>query len=224
MTLDIIGFEQAIVRHCSPTLAGMKPGCLFNVPGAFAADASEEPAAQLAAWREAKRRCELLDQLVEEERRRLEPCGVTVRVLARRLCGALVYVFRPDQLALTLGARRVSDALAGWGYRTRGTGWLDAALARLGSELERCHRLDPEAGFPHEVGFFLGYPFEDVMGFIEHEGRDYLCCGCWKVYANREQAEARFERYKRCTRAYQALLEMGASISDLALVRLGAAA
>ena len=36
--------------------------------------------------------------------------------------------------------------------------------------------------FPHEMGLLLGYPVEDVRGFIEHQGRDYLCTGYWKVY------------------------------------------
>lgn len=224
MTLDTESFERAIVRHCSPTLAGMKPGCLFNVPGSFAADTNEEPAAQLAAWRSAQELCAKLDRLVERECRLLQPAGVTVRVLARRMCGALVLVYRPAELALALTSARVRAKLENWGYRTRGIGWLEDAVERLGEALERCHRRDPEAGFPHEVGFFLGYPFDDVMGFIEHEGRDFLCCGSWKVYAEPERATACFARFKRCTKAYEALLDMGASLSDLALVRLGSAA
>lgn len=224
MTLDIDSFERAIVRHCSPTLAGMKPGCLFNVPGEFAADADEEPAAQLDAWRRARELCSQLDELVAQERRRLEPSGVTLLVVARRMCGALVYVYRHDLLTRALSNRRVSSQLARWGYPTSGTGWLEAALDRLADQLERCRRRSNEAAFPHEVGFFLGYPYEDVMGFIEHEGRDFLCCGCWKVYANRERAERCFERYRRCTQAYESLLAMGASIADLALVRIGVAA
>lgn len=224
MTLDIESLERAIVRHCSPTLAGMKPGCLFNVPGAFAADTNEEPAAQLAAWRMAQELSAALDALVAHVSRALEPSGVTVRVTARRACGALVYVYRPDELARALSDRRVCERLGEWGYQTRGPGWLSQALDQLGARLERCHRRDPEAGFPHEVGFFLGYPYEDVMGFIEHKGRDFLCCGCWKVYAEQDRAKACFERYRRCTQAYEELLEMGASISDLALVRIGAAA
>ena len=219
MTLDIESLERAIVRHCSPTLAGMKPGCLFNVPGAFAADTNEEPAAQLAAWRAAQELSAALDALVAHISRALGPSGVTVRVIARRACGALVYVYRPDQLARALSDRRACERLGEWGYQTRGLGWPSLALDQLGARLERCHRRDSEAGFPHEVGFFLGYPYEDVMGFIEHKGRDFLCCGCWK-----DRAKACFERYRRCTQAYEALLEMGASISDLALVRIGAAA
>ena len=43
---------------------------------------------------------------------------------------------------------------------------------------------------------FLGYPVEDVRGFIEHQGRDYLCTGYWKVYENLEQKQQLFQRFE----------------------------
>ena len=45
-------------------------------------------------------------------------------------------------------------------------------------------RLASGDGFPHEIGLFLGYPVEDVLGFIENAGQNCKCCGCWKVYCN----------------------------------------
>ncbi len=214
MTLDMKGLEHAIVRHCSPTLAGIKPGCLFNVPGAFVADPNEEPAARLAAWREAKQRCHALDALVAQANEALTPRGVHVRVVSRGERGALVYVYRPALLGMQLREGRVAAKLSEWGYRTEGAGWLELSLSRLSRRLEAKGRSGQ--AFPHEVGFFLGYPYEDVMGFIEHEGRDYLCCGCWKVYANQRRAEASFARYRSCTCAFERLLEQGVAIAELA--------
>lgn len=66
------------------------------------------------------------------------------------------------------------------------------------------------------MGLFLGYPYDDVMAFIEHEGRDYLCCGCWKVYSNQQSAETCFARYKRCTRDCEAMLGRGGTLAELA--------
>ena len=66
------------------------------------------------------------------------------------------------------------------------------------------------------MGLFLGYPTDDVVAFIEHEGRDYLCCGCWKVYSHPERAQACFASYRRCTQACLALLETGSTVADLA--------
>ena len=217
MTLDIAGFERAVVRHCSPTLAGMKPGCLFNVPGTFAADDEGKPTEKLASWRVAHGRRERLAELVGQERTRLSSGGVTLRVAAWHRCGALVYVYRPDQLAQMLGAPPVAERLGEWGYHVGGAGWLDAALTQLYGRLARCHQGEASSPFPHEIGFFLGYPYGDVMGFIEHGEAGCLCHGVWKVYAERDRAEACFERYRHCTQVYEALFETGVSIGDLAL-------
>lgn len=200
MTLDRFGLEHAIVRHCSPTLAGIKPGCLFNVPGSF----SPSPACE---------RGRALDALVARENEALAPSGVRVRVLARRSCGALVFVYRPELLGSHLREARVAELLRGWGYATNGPGWLEGVLAQLGARLQAqaC-----SGEFPHEVGLFLGYPTDDVVAFIEHEGRDYLCCGCWKVYSHPERAQACFASYRRCTQACLALLETGSTVADLA--------
>ncbi len=52
-------------------------------------------------------------------------------------------------------------------------------------------------GFPHEIGVVLGYPLEDVKGYIINKGKNYLLNGYWKVYHNKEQAERIFENYKK---------------------------
>ena len=63
-------------------------------------------------------------------------------------------------------------------------------------------RIGTSADFPHEVGIFLGYPTEDVVGFIENKGENFKLCGCWKVYGDEEAAKKTFARYKKCTSVY----------------------
>ena len=41
----------------------------------------------------------------------------------------------------------------------------------------------------------LGYPAEDVQGFIENETKECKCVGCWNVYGDVEQAQKKFELY-----------------------------
>lgn len=41
-----------------------------------------------------------------------------------------------------------------------------------------------ELDFPHEMGVLLGYPIEDVRGFIEQGGKNCLYNGYWKVYSD----------------------------------------
>ncbi len=52
--------------------------------------------------------------------------------------------------------------------------------------------------FPHEIGIFLDYPLEDVIGFMKNKGENYKLCGCWKVYGNEEKARRTFVNYAKC--------------------------
>ena len=76
-------------------------------------------------------------------------------------------------------------------------------------------RLCLEREFPHEIGVFLGYPLEDVVGFIENRGRNYTCCGCWKAYGDPEAARRRFDQYRRCTAVWKERFRRGAAITQL---------
>jgi hypothetical protein len=60
---------------------------------------------------------------------------------------------------------------------------------------------------PHEVGVFLGYPPEDVLSFIVHEGKHCLCCRYWKVYHDVAQAQELFHRMDEAFRFALEVLE-----------------
>lgn len=64
-------------------------------------------------------------------------------------------------------------------------------ILRLRFEHYQNHNVD----FPHELGIFLGYPLADVRGFIEHNGKDFLYQGYWKVYENVEERKYLFSIY-----------------------------
>ena len=69
--------------------------------------------------------------------------------------------------------------------------------------------------FPHEMGLLLGYPVEDVRGFIEHQGRDYLYTGYWKVYENLEQKQQLFKRFEYAKENLVLLLSYGVEMADI---------
>ena len=48
---------------------------------------------------------------------------------------------------------------------------------------------------PHELGLFLGIPFEDVKDFMECTTKKCLLCGYWKVYNNSDEAKMMFNQY-----------------------------
>ena len=69
--------------------------------------------------------------------------------------------------------------------------------------------------FPHEIGVVLGYPLEDVVGFIRHRGRDFTCSGCWKCYGDPEAARRRFASYRRCTAYCLQQLRQGVAVTRM---------
>ena len=77
------------------------------------------------------------------------------------------------------------------------------------------NRLCAEKDFPHEIGVFLGYPLEDVIGFIENRGRNYTCCGFWKTYGDPREARHRFDRYRNCIRMCMNRFENGIPVIQL---------
>ena len=132
--------------------------------------------------------------------------GVALSVLRQTRDKALVYVYRVDELTKTLQDRAIQCLLKSCGYVRFDVG---GALETLKS------RLNDADTFPHEIGVFLGYPLEDVLGFIENGGRNCLACGCWKVYSNECAALKAFERYEKCKSVYQRLFASGCPLSRL---------
>ena len=64
-------------------------------------------------------------------------------------------------------------------------------------------RMSANSEFPHEVGLFLGYPPEDVYGFIHGDRRAAKYVGTWKVFGDVESARRRFAQFEKCTRVYR---------------------
>ena len=69
--------------------------------------------------------------------------------------------------------------------------------------------------FPHELGLFLGYPIEDVEGFIIENGKNYLYSGYWKVYKDAELKIRLFKNYERVQTEIVRLLYEGLDIMDI---------
>lgn len=70
-------------------------------------------------------------------------------------------------------------------------------------------------GFPHEIGVFLGYPLDDVKGFILNKGRGCKCCGLWKVYCNECETRKLFDKIQKCTQVYLQVFEEGRNLTQM---------
>lgn len=163
--------EDQIIRHCAPTLAGIKTASLFTCP-------YTDKDALLESIRHLNRR-------FAEKGLRLLP----LRFSAEK---ALIYVYRPAKLRNDLSDASVADLLNRCGY--------PESCAQCVGCLAR--KLRTQEDFPHEIGLFLGYPVEDVRGFMEQGPECCKLTGCWKVYGDEEAAQRKFDQYKKCTRVY----------------------
>lgn len=150
-------------------------------------------------------RREELNGVLREWNKRLSDKGVTMLALREADHRALIYVFRRNRLREALACPKIKGFLQNSGYDGSGIG---AALSTLRGHLS-------DGDFPHEIGVFLGYPLDDVIGFIRNKGRNCKCAGCWKVYCNECEAVKTFARYKKCETIYMRLWEQGRSVRQL---------
>lgn len=177
--------EEMLVRHCSPTLAGMKTGNIFSC--CFEND-------------------EEMKDSIRCMNRRLVKKGLRIIPLRFREGRALIYVFRPSHLVQDFQNDTAYKILTELGYNVKMSNECVVHLMK---------RLGGSEEFPHEIGLFLGYPPEDVWGFIENKAECCKLVGCWKVYGNVEAAKRTFAKYKKCTEVYCAHLANGKSIERL---------
>lgn len=177
--------EEFVISQCSPTMAGLKTGNLFSCP-------AED--------------CETLRDSIRRMNAVLVPRGARILPVKRMRDRVLCYMYRPEKLKKDLAGELAQSILAARAYPVGNT---ERCVAEL------CRRLQQDAAFPHEVGLFLGYPPEDVAGFIENGSHGAKCVGAWKVYGDEKQARKTFRRYAACTRAYRRAYGRRAALEEL---------
>lgn len=135
---------------------------------------------------------------------------LTIKVLRKRKNSVLVMVYKPQLLeTLILTDEKVRNAFSKLGYP------LSYSAVSYLSFLE--YRFFESKDFPHEIGLFLGYPPEDVLGFINNGGMEYKYCGTWKVYGDEKQSKMRFDEYKYCGECLRVHLENGGTAKNFNL-------
>lgn len=173
-----------MIKHCSPTLASIKTGSLFRCR---CSDPTE-----LKRW-------------IRRMNRKLTCKGLRIIPLRVTSESALIYVYRPGKLQADLSSSDAEKILCPMGYHCAHP---ERCVARLAGKCRQCGE------FPHEIGLFLGYPPEDVQGFMA-DAKGCKCCGTWKVYGNEEKAKHLFAQYQKCTDVYMRQHKLGNSIERL---------
>ena len=175
--------DRLLATYCSPTLAGIKPASLVSCDRNLYPDLPQ----RLREYREAFAAREICFEIV---------CA----------CGArfLLLVYDRKQLEHRMADPQVQHVLRGFAYP------VGRPLAEQLKTLKR--RIALSEDFPHEIGLFLGYPIEDVVGFIRYAGQGCKLSGLWKVYGDAEAASRQFERLSRVCHAVTKRVEQGETL------------
>lgn len=178
--------DQLIATHAAPTLANLKAGSLFT-------SRIEEN--------------ENIYDTLRKLNRRFTKKGLRVIPLRITKNRVLVYLYRLESLKRELENQDIQTFLRQYGYNPYND---EEAILHL------VERVKESSDFPHEIGIFLGYPLEDVCGFIENKEGSKLV-GYWRVYGDVNQAKIKFDRYKKCTDIFINNLKQNISLEEMTI-------
>lgn len=92
----------------------------------------------------------------------------------------LTLIYNPTELEITLNRTPVKKALSQLGYN----------YDNVGEAIEYLKKRMQGGDFPHEVGFFLGYPIKDVYGYMGLCELPAVGKSPWKMYGKLETSLA----------------------------------
>lgn len=119
-------------------------------------------------------------------------------------------LYRKQKLESYLDQPQIKQLMERFGYGCQDP----VSILRLVSRRYKAH-MEGGRGFPHEIGVLLGYPPEDVIGFIENNGKNFLCVGYWKVYSNLNECRSIFRRYNHAREHVIHMVSHGMDIADI---------
>ncbi|WP_312832313.1 DUF3793 family protein [Sedimentibacter saalensis] len=178
--------EHILAYHCAPTFAGIKAANLLSL--------------EKFLIPEIKLSFEFYNQ-------NLNLRGIYFEMLCECNERILVIVYRKDTLWSELSSPPNKAFLETQGYCDWSS--LDSLFKRLRE------RISDRDEFPHEIGLFLSYPLEDVLGFIFFKGKNYKCSGYWKVYGNENITKKKFREFTMSRIIFCRKIDEGKSIVQI---------
>lgn len=183
-------FERQLAQHCSPAISGIKPANIITFP---VKEGEKGPG---------------ISRLAAGYDRYLKKRDLRFQILCECPGRCLLMVYRPSLLERHLRQPQVREILVREGYDTES---LENMVGQLAGRVGRSGSCE----FPHEIGLFLGYPVEDVVGFMENRGKNYLYSCYWKVYSDVERAKAWCSQWERVRDGLVKVVDSGVSISEM---------
>ena len=186
-------FEEILVEQCAPTLAGLKPASMFRYhPEFMHAEETDRVRMKLAELRPFLRERGL---------------GAVILKTCPETGALLILVYREERIARILEDAACRQLFHEHGeHPERGLGCLIGELSE---------KICLGGTFPHEIGLLLGYPPEDVAGFIQHSGKNCRELCYWKSYSDPAGAERTAAMYRKCTAVYKKCFAAGTPLRQL---------
>lgn len=172
--------------HCTPAFAGIKCANLLSL---------------------CHEKYDNIEKKLLQLNANFNPKGIYIKRLCFCQKRILILVYGKNLLEKTVYDPKHIPLLQKEGYPL--SEGLDAVLDHL------CMRLQQQAEFPHEIGIFLGYPLDDVIGFRQNRGKNYKLSGYWKVYGDERSAKKLFEKYTRCRDNVCKRINSGMSLNQI---------
>lgn len=146
-----------------------------------------------------------IEKMVFEWNELLNEKNIYVEILNTSESSAQIYAYRPQKLKCALCQSQTKCLLQKLGYKTDDP---DQCIDHLKKRFVK-------ENFPHEIGIFLGYPYEDVIGFIENKGSKYLTNGYWKVYSKKDEKLKLFDEYNKIKKSYKIIYSRHKNLLNL---------
>lgn len=146
----------------------------------------------------------------EVVKRILNRTGISYYRLIQIRTKTTFLLFRRNELEEFLSDEKVKNVFRKAGYKSLQIG----KILRTFSLRYEAY-MQGDKCFPHEMGLLLGYPVEDVVGFVENNGKNFLYSGYWKVYKNQKAKVKLFDKFKVAEETLIHLLSNGLNMSDI---------
>ncbi len=176
-------FDELLAYNCSPVLTGIKPANLICL------HPDSEKEVQL---------------LVHEYNAKFAAQNIVFHAFPTTANRFLLLIYNPTELLSIISQPGYQAYLIASGYEPNTS--LDNALHTL-----EIHVMT-NSTFPHEIGVFLGYLLEDILGFALNQGKNCKYSGYWKVYGDVDKACKLFSAYEQCRDFILAKLADGMSL------------
>jgi hypothetical protein len=140
----------------------------------------------------------------------LDKTDISCYILRESKEKVILLLYKKAEMQNAFENEQIRNFLYGYGYTEFD---IESLLERFSERY--CANMEKGEEFPHEFGVFLGYPLEDVQGFIQNRGQNCLHTGYWKVYKNLHEKVQLFQRFESAKENMIMLISSGMGMRDI---------